>query len=57
MANDLTLEEKALFTTMKERHSVKQYQPDVKMTKTELDELLSIATTAPSAWNLQHWRF
>ena len=57
MANDSTTEEKTLLTTMIDRHSVKQYQPEVKMTKAELDELLSIATTAPSAWNLQHWRF
>jgi nitroreductase len=50
-------EKNALFHTMEERHSVKQYKSDVKIPKDELEELLRIATTAPSAWNLQHWRF
>ncbi|MFC0472812.1 nitroreductase family protein [Halalkalibacter kiskunsagensis] len=46
-----------LFRTMEARHSVKQYQSDVKISKEELEELIRAATTAPSAWNLQHWRF
>ncbi|KHF40446.1 nitroreductase family protein [Halalkalibacter okhensis] len=50
-------EKKALYHLMEERHSVKQYQPDYKISRAELEEMLQAATTAPSAWNLQHWRF
>lgn len=50
-------EEIGLFQTMEERHSVRKYERDVKIPKEELEELLRAAATAPSSWNLQHWRF
>lgn len=40
-----------------ERHAVKQYDTSVKISKQELTELITTATKAPSAWNLQHWKF
>ncbi|MFB6366888.1 nitroreductase family protein [Paenibacillus elgii] len=39
------------------RHSVRQYQRDVVIPDAELNEILELATNAPSSWNLQHWRF
>lgn len=42
---------------MLKRQSVRKFQPDVKIPRTELTELLKEATTAPSACNLQSWHF
>lgn len=42
---------------MRSRHSVKKYQPDVAIPRKELEEMLALASTAPSSWNLQHWRY
>ncbi|WP_282939211.1 nitroreductase family protein [Paenibacillus sp. RC67] len=39
------------------RHSVRQFQPGVQIPEAELNEILSLAASAPSSWNLQHWRF
>ncbi|MCK0471950.1 nitroreductase family protein [Halalkalibacter sp. APA_J-10(15)] len=44
-------------TVMNNRHSVKHYKPGLEITREEMTELLEAATSAPSAWNLQHWRF
>lgn len=43
--------------TMRTRHSVRQYQRGVEIPEAELMEMLELATTSPSSWNLQHWRF
>ncbi|OPA76167.1 nitroreductase family protein [Paenibacillus selenitireducens] len=40
-----------------DRHAVKKYDSSVKISKAELTELIETATKAPSAWNLQHWKF
>jgi hypothetical protein len=42
---------------IKSRHSVKKYDPSVKISDAELKEMLELAHKAPSSWNLQHWRF
>lgn len=42
---------------MHERKSVRQYDPNVKISQSELEELLLEATSAPSSSNLQPWRF
>lgn len=39
------------------RRSVKEYDTNFKLTEEEIKELLSYAVKAPSAWNLQHWKF
>ncbi|MCR8633808.1 nitroreductase family protein [Paenibacillus radicis (ex Xue et al. 2023)] len=39
------------------RHSVRKYQRDVKIPDAEWNEILELAFSAPSSWNLQHWRF
>ncbi|TWI59217.1 nitroreductase family protein [Halalkalibacter nanhaiisediminis] len=57
MSSTTHFEEIGLFQTMEERHSVRKYEKDVKISKEELEEMLAAAATAPSSWNLQHWRF
>jgi nitroreductase len=42
---------------MEARHSVRKYQPGTAIPRQELNEILRLAATAPSSWNLQHWRF
>ncbi|MBM7094893.1 MULTISPECIES: nitroreductase family protein [Alteribacter] len=46
-----------LFQTINERHSVRNYDPEVKISEEEINEILEAATKAPSSWNLQHWKF
>lgn len=48
--------ESAFTTLVKERHAVRKYQTDHIIPQDELHEILQLAHTAPSAWNLQHWR-
>lgn len=42
---------------MLSRRSVRKYERDVVIPDAEWEEILNLAVTAPSAWNLQHWRF
>lgn len=42
---------------MEARHSVRKYQPGHVIPQADLQEILRLAATAPSSWNLQHWRF
>ncbi|TCS95892.1 nitroreductase family protein [Hazenella coriacea] len=46
-----------LTEVMKERKSVRKYQSDVVMPQEDLQEILALAASAPSSWNLQHWRY
>lgn len=39
------------------RRSIKAYDPEVKISKEEMSEMLAEATRAPSSVNLQPWRF
>ncbi|SHE35698.1 Nitroreductase [Seinonella peptonophila] len=41
---------------LKSRHAVRQYKKDYVIPANELQEILQLAQTAPSAWNLHHWR-
>jgi len=43
--------------TMLARHSVRKYERGVTIPESELNEILTLASSAPSSWNLQHWRF
>jgi len=45
------------FQVMEERSSVRLYQKDKEIPSETLYEILEMAGKAPSAWNLQHWRF
>ncbi|HEX8987366.1 MAG TPA: nitroreductase family protein [Rhodocyclaceae bacterium] len=42
---------------IEQRRAVKAYDPSHKMTEAEIERLLSLAMLAPTAWNIQHWRF
>ncbi|HLF96434.1 MAG TPA: nitroreductase family protein [Methylococcaceae bacterium] len=46
-----------VLTAIAERRSIKSYDPNHIMTEEEIDRLLSFGRLAPSAFNLQHWRF
>ena len=50
-------EQQTAEAVMRARHSVKKYQTGVTIPEAELNEILELANTAPSSWNLQHWRF
>ncbi|WP_082235479.1 nitroreductase family protein [Halobacillus massiliensis] len=51
------LENTEFLTVAKERRSVRQYDPEYKIDRKEIEELLETATLAPSSSNLQSWRF
>lgn len=40
-----------------ERRSIKKYDPSVKISREEMEEILAEATSAPSSVNMQPWRF
>ncbi|RDI41867.1 nitroreductase family protein [Falsibacillus pallidus] len=42
---------------LKKRRSIKNYDPTVKISREEMEEILTTATTAPSSVNMQPWRF
>lgn len=42
---------------MLSRHSVRKYERGVTIPEAELNDILSLAASAPSSWNLQHSRF
>lgn len=45
-----------LIKTIKERRSINFFQPDKKLSKEILSELLEIANLSPSSFNLQPWK-
>lgn len=45
------------FDAIKERRSVKHYDPEHKMTEDETNRLLSLAVLSPTSFNMQNWRF
>ncbi|MEC3885525.1 nitroreductase family protein [Halobacillus sp. HZG1] len=51
------LDDTDFLTIAKERRSVRQYDPDYKIERKEIEELLETAALAPSSSNLQSWRF
>jgi nitroreductase len=46
-----------VFKTMEQRHAVKNFQQGHRLPKEHLNQILQAAALAPSAWNLQHWKF
>lgn len=43
--------------SIRSRRSVKHFDANHKMTATEVNEILSLATLSPTAFNIQNWRF
>lgn len=39
------------------RRAVKHYDPNHRMTEVEIEKLMSLALLAPTAFNIQNWRF
>ncbi|WP_410513668.1 nitroreductase family protein [Paenibacillus sp. BR2-3] len=56
MATDLKVEQE-FSKVIRERHSVRKYDPSWKISDEEIKELLGEAILAPSSSNLQPWRF
>ena len=44
-------------TAIKERRSVKHYDPAHEMSEAEINALLELALLSPTSFNMQHWRF
>ncbi|SEG59173.1 nitroreductase family protein [Paenibacillus sp. UNC499MF] len=57
LQTSLTVEQQQFFNVIKDRRSVRSYDPDVKISQEEMNEILQQTTLAPSAANLQPWRF
>ncbi|MFJ6414162.1 nitroreductase family protein [Terribacillus saccharophilus] len=47
----------AFLQIVQERRSIRTYDENVKISKEEMSEILTVATKAPSSVNLQPWRF
>lgn len=45
------------FDAIKERRSVKHYDPNHKLTEDEINQLMSLAVLSPTSFNIQNWRF
>jgi nitroreductase len=52
-----SIETNELANIFLQRKSVRKYDTSKKIPKEILKLMLKMATTAPSSWNLQHWRF
>lgn len=46
-----------VFSAIAARRSIKQFDPDYKLSEAEIEKLLSLAVLSPTAFNIQHWRF
>jgi nitroreductase len=53
----MLLTEQSLSTVIRERHSVRKYDPNYKISQEELKDILGQATLAPSSSNMQPWKF
>jgi nitroreductase len=45
------------FSAIETRRAIKHYDPEHRMTKDEINKLMSLAMLSPTAFNIQHWRF
>lgn len=51
------IEHNETLRVISERHAVKKYVKDAVLPEEHLQAILRAAGQAPSAWNLQHWKF
>ncbi|MFJ7724562.1 nitroreductase family protein [Neobacillus sp. NPDC097160] len=51
------IEQQSFIDVVRERRSVRAYDPTVHISREEMTEILELATLAPSSSNLQPWRF
>lgn len=47
----------SVFEAIEQRRAIKHYDPSHRMTAEEVRQLLELAMKAPTAFNIQHWRF
>ncbi|WP_249366590.1 nitroreductase family protein [Neobacillus rhizophilus] len=52
-----TMNAQSFSDVIRERHSVRKYDPTFKIAREEIEEILNEAILAPSSSNLQPWRF
>jgi nitroreductase len=45
------------FDAIKERRSVKHYDPNHEFSDEEIEQLMSLAVLSPTSFNIQNWRF
>ena len=45
------------FDAVKERRSIKHYDPNHTLTDEEIEKLMSLAVLSPTSFNIQNWRF
>lgn len=45
------------FTAIRERRSIKHYDPDHQMPEEAITQLLELAMLSPTSFNIQNWRF
>ena len=45
------------FEAIEQRRAVKHFNPDHRLTQSEIDRLLTAAIQSPTSFNIQHWRF
>ncbi len=45
------------FALVQDRHAVKHFDPNFMLNEKEIMDMIAVAAKAPSAWNLQHWKF
>ena len=45
------------FDAIKERRSVKHYDPNHEFSDEEIEQLMSLAVLSPTSFNMQNWRF
>ncbi|NUU78979.1 nitroreductase family protein [Paenibacillus xylanilyticus] len=55
--NSEKIEQQLFLDVIRERRSVRSYDPNVQISREEMTEILELATLAPSSSNLQPWRF
>ncbi|MFB1099703.1 nitroreductase family protein [Terribacillus sp. JSM ZJ617] len=56
--NETSIYNKEAFSQIvQDRRSIRTYDENVKISKEEMSEMLTVATKAPSSVNLQPWRF
>ncbi|WP_259455609.1 nitroreductase family protein [Bacillus sp. PK3_68] len=53
----MTITMQSLSEVIRNRHSVRKYDPTYKISRNEIEEMLQEAMLAPSSSNLQPWRF
>lgn len=46
-----------VLTAIYERRSIKQYDPEHRLSEEEITKLLEAAIQSPTSFNIQHWRF